>query len=62
MTITITINTDNAAFEPEPADEVERILRRLANDVRDIFQDVLEDGFSLRDINGNTVGSVTVTD
>lgn len=38
--ITITIETDNAAFEDYPASEVARILRKLADDIeRDGFED-----------------------
>jgi hypothetical protein len=50
MDILITINTDNAAFERDWRREVRRILR----DTR------LEDDISLRDINGNTVGHVSI--
>lgn len=59
MDITITINTDNAAFEDDYAREVERILLDVA---RRIKHEGREAGasFSLRDINGNTVGKVVV--
>ena len=58
MTITIKLKTDNAAFSegggPTPrTDEVERIVREWAQ--RGIGP------ATLRDYNGNTVGSVTVT-
>jgi hypothetical protein len=53
MTLTITINTDNAAFEDDMRGELARILRKLAKD--------FEQGnnpTTIRDINGNTVGTV----
>jgi len=58
-TIMITIETSNAAFEDYPAGEVSRILQELARDVRD--RELAElDGRRLRDVNGHTVGRVTV--
>lgn len=55
--ITITIETGNAAFEDAPASEVARILRGLA----ERFEDAGDlDGCPVRDINGNTVGTVKV--
>lgn len=54
--ITIRIQTGNAAFEDAPASEVARILRELA----DGFE---HDGIpaqTLRDVNGNTCGTVTI--
>lgn len=60
MKITITINTDNAAFEDESGSEVARILRELCNEIegRDILGN--DDGTNLRDINGNRVGVMEV--
>ena len=55
--ITITINTENAAFEPAPEMEVSRILMELSVE--------LGNGHlpeSLRDYNGNKVGTVKVTE
>ena len=52
MNIEIDINTDNAAFEPDPIPEVVRILRRLADDIEGH-----NDCESIRDINGNRVGT-----
>jgi hypothetical protein len=49
--LTVTIETDNAAFEGDAGPELSRILRGLARR--------LEDGETqgrLRDSNGNTVG------
>ena len=63
MKITITIECDNDAFQPTPERELGRILRRLAGDL-DHFTEryVVLDDMKLRDINGNTVGIVKVTD
>ena len=58
MVITITINTDNAAFEGNPAPEVARILHTLAQDIDAQDDAVLRR--RLRDLNGNTVGAYTV--
>ena len=56
MEITITISTGNAAFSPEPEEEVARILREFAAKL-----DTMRlGGFNLRDQNGNVVGRVTV--
>ena len=53
--VQIEIKTDNAAFdEPDTDTEVARILRELA----DKIESVGLDDMSLRDFNGNTVGSV----
>lgn len=54
-TITITIHTEGAAFD-EPATEVARILRDLAG----TFARHGLPGEKLRDLNGNTCGSVTI--
>jgi hypothetical protein len=68
MKITITIATDNAAFEDNPAPEVARILHKLSGEIRtssgntaDHFQRDF-DGEKLRDYNGNTVGQVEITE
>jgi hypothetical protein len=52
--ITITIETDNAAFKPKAQYEVARILRHLAADIENG-----EENVRLRDVNGNTVGAMT---
>jgi len=52
MTITIKVSTDNAAFEDKDA-EIARLLHKIA------LQWPLHDS-TLRDFNGNSVGSVTV--
>ncbi|MCQ4311725.1 hypothetical protein NAV33_07425 [Pseudomonas stutzeri] len=54
--IRINIETGNSAFEDEPATEVARILRKLA--------DQFENGDfpqTVRDINGNLCGEVIVS-
>lgn len=56
MTITITIKTGNAAFEPDPGTEVARILRDYADEVEGGWPA----GGVLLDANGNVVGSVKV--
>lgn len=57
MNITITIDTDNAAFEGAEVEEVARILSELAWEIED---NAHIDDCSLRDINGNTVGHLTI--
>jgi len=47
----VRINTDNAAFRPDPTFEIARILRELA----DRIEWGEEDG-KLTDVNGNVVG------
>ena len=62
MTLTITIEMDNAAFEDEgPATEAGRILRRLAEDIEGAE---LPDGAgrNLRDINDHYCGGWNVTE
>jgi hypothetical protein len=59
--VTIKINTDNEAFENpiEAGTELARILRKLAASFN---EEPLSNGTGrVRDINGNTIGSVTVT-
>lgn len=58
-TIRIEIHDDNDAFHDEPATEVGRILRELAEQFeRDGGPDCEYVPAILRDINGNTVGHV----
>lgn len=60
--ITITINTENAAFEDSPGREVARILSEQAHRFYSLADMAhLEDGATLFDINGNLCGSVTIT-
>lgn len=55
--ITIKINTSNAAFSDGNRDtEIARILERLAREWYSVG-----DGHKLRDVNGNTIGAVTMT-
>jgi hypothetical protein len=70
MKITIEIECDNDAFQPRPEREVARILRGItATSIGAAFPHQCaiacgEEGggnIKLRDANGNTVGSVTVT-
>ena len=62
MTFTLTIQCDNAAFEDVPAIEVARILHQFAARL-EYAPPPFErcNGAVLRDINGNTVGRVTIT-
>jgi hypothetical protein len=48
------MNCDNAAFDPEPALEVARILRALADRIEGATP---YDSFPLQDANGNTIGA-----
>lgn len=56
----IFIRTNNDAFQPDPAPEVVRILRELADRLEaqglDTFQAI--DVWSLYDVNGNKCGTV----
>lgn len=56
--ITITIDTDNAAFDGNLEGELTRILWNLGDKVLD---DNLHDNMPLRDSNGNAVGKVVIT-
>lgn len=61
MTLNITMDLDNMAFE-DPS-EVPRILRALANDLQHAGYAAIvnADTGTLTDVNGNTVGSWEVT-
>lgn len=59
MTLKIVVNCDNAAFTPEPWPEVARILRDAADHADHGRSQIAT--FTIRDINGNRCGSVTVT-
>lgn len=52
MSFVVLVEIDNAAFDPEPAVELARILRELADRVERGQPSGL-----LRDVNGNIVGS-----
>ena len=56
MTITITIDTDNAAFEDNEGAETARILRQLADQIEARPGCY---GYNLHDFNGNKVGTCT---
>lgn len=60
MNLTITLNTDNAAFCDTPEIEAARILHELADRVEATG---LQSGskFKLHDFNGNTVGELKAT-
>lgn len=60
MKITITIDTSNAAFAPEPSAEVCRILRDIATGIDEGGIGNVE-GYQ-RDANGNTVGRLVAED
>jgi hypothetical protein len=64
MTLTLTIEMDNVAFFPDPNDEVARILRDLADRLDDnkVKIKYLGSLVSLRDVNGNKVGNVVVSE
>lgn len=55
MNITITISTENAAFENQAGEEVARILEKLASQVKS-WPGVNVFTIGLRDLNGNRVG------
>lgn len=59
MKITITVDCGNAAFEEHATSEVSRILSGFAGAIPGWELQSL-DGIKLHDINGNTVGTVTV--
>ncbi len=56
MKIVIEINCDNAAFEDDFEGEVERILKQVNPNL------VFHRPIVLYDVNGNSVGSATMTD
>ena len=57
--LTLVLSTDNAAFEGENlGPEIARILKSYANSIQEL-EDPEELESRLRDINGNTVGSVS---
>lgn len=61
MDFVVTIETGNSAFEDEsPTREIARILRELADDLDSRQDERWFDGKKLLDVNGNTVGRVTV--
>ena len=64
MKITVVISTDNEAFNVDFYDEVRRALTQAADHVENPGHGLIRFGgsVSVRDSNGNTCGSVTVTE
>ena len=59
MNITIKINTDNDAFREDAMGEVAGVLRGLALRAED---GMLDDHPEILDINGNSCGTVSISD
>ena len=57
MKITITLSTDNAAFSDHAGMEVARILHKAGDQLYD-WPGANEFTLSLRDVNGNKVGTL----
>ena len=55
--MSVNINMDNAAFDPDKWGEVARILHRIANR---IYEDDLP--YNLSDINGNVCGTIVYSE
>ena len=62
MTVKIVIHADNAAFEDNEGQETARILRDLAKRIDGHPHFSAGHDQALRDVNGNEVGYLTVTD
>jgi len=60
MTLTITMDLDNAAFEDGGVEEVARILKKIVTKLPHELGPV--DNFKLMDGNGNTVARAEITD
>jgi hypothetical protein len=58
MVIRITIDTENSAFEGGPESEIVRLLQTVVTTIQ--RYGVPKDSARLLDINGNTVGDVTI--
>jgi hypothetical protein len=56
--LALTLETDNAAFEDAPAEEVARIFEALAARLRAEGSLPSETPWPIRDLNGNRVGSL----
>lgn len=61
MDFTITIEMDNAAFEDSPTRELSRILSELSLSLATRRDERWFDDYKILDINGNTVGRVSVS-
>ena len=60
--VEIQIETDNAAFGETGTEETARILRGLASRI-EVLQDLSDvNGISIRDINGNVVGYINISE
>lgn len=64
MRVTITIDTDNAAFGNGRGDRARREVLRILRDMfsRHPLRLIGMGGATLRDVNGNTVGEIKVTE
>jgi hypothetical protein len=63
MKLVITIEMDNAAFEDEPAQELEKMLSDVTDSIscnQNIYDYKVGHWDTLRDSNGNRVGSVDI--
>jgi hypothetical protein len=60
-TFTLVLSTGNAAFDGDPAPEVARILREVADDISEAGLSVGK-VFRLWDFNGNRVGFAALED
>lgn len=62
MKLKIEIEMNNAAFEPRHGAEAARVMREVA-EILDADSELSEvgDSFTLRDFNGNRVGTAKVT-
>lgn len=56
-TFSVTVETDNAAFDGRPCRELARILREVAKRVES-EESPAPFSFSIRDVNGNRCGEV----
>lgn len=61
MLIEIRFRTENAAFADEPEAEIRRVMAEAARIAMVIHGASEDEAAPLRDSNGNTIGSVTVT-
>ncbi len=51
---TVQLSTDNAAFDPDPAPELARIMRKIADTIE--AGDDIGQFLTILDVNGNDVG------
>lgn len=59
MQFTLTFSMDNDAFKDDPYLEVSRILFK-AQDTLKYYQLISNTNFSIRDVNGNTIGYISI--